>query len=178
MGMRVLPLFAVVYCSGVLMILAGAPQGPWTNGQTIWMNWGAMALGGLFLVSFAIDSIRKVPETYRFSVAAILVMLAAAGWTYRSNITDTVMGIVVGNAPVAAVADAAPSTALPRRWDGHFRAAARVNNGTIDMLVDTGASVVLLRHEDDEHALYQLQHAPRMRRTEREHMTRQEGTLL
>ena len=96
MGMRVLPLFAVVYCSGVLMILAGAPQGPWTNGQTIWMNWGALALGGLFLASFAIESIRKVPENYRFSVVAILVMLAAAGWTYRSNITDTVMGIVVG----------------------------------------------------------------------------------
>ena len=38
--------------------------------------------------------------------------------------------------------------------------------------------LVLLRHEDDEHALYQLQHAPRMRRTEREHVTRYVRTLL
>ena len=38
--------------------------------------------------------------------------------------------------------------------------------------------LVLLRHEDDEHALYQLQHAPRMRRTEREHVTRYVRTLF
>lgn len=146
--MKVLPLFAVVYCSGVILILANAPQGPWTNGQTFWMNWGALALIGMFAMSAACATIRKVPETYRFSFVAVLVMVAAAGWTYRDNITKTVISVVADAAPLAAVADTSWSTALPRRWDGHFRANALVNGTTIDMLVDTGASVVLLRHID------------------------------
>lgn len=146
--MKVLPLFAVVYCAGVLMILASAPQGPWNYGQTIWLNWGAGALLAMFLTSSLITGIRKVPENYRFSVFAVAIMLAAAGWTYRTEIKQNFMDLAIGQSTVAAVADAGLSTALPRRWDGHFRAAARVNDGTVDMLVDTGASIVLLRHKD------------------------------
>lgn len=150
--MKILPLFAVVYCSGVILILANAPQGPWTNGQTIWINWGAIALIAMFAIGSTLTIIRKVPETYRFSMVAILVMVMAAGWTYRDNIAKTVVGFVADTSPIAAVADASLSTALPRRWDGHFRAGAQVNDSTIDMLVDTGASVVLLRYADAQSA--------------------------
>jgi len=37
---------------------------------------------------------------------------------------------------------------VPRHWDGHFRAAASVNGRTVEMIVDTGASLVLLTYED------------------------------
>ncbi len=146
--MKALPLFAVVYCSGVILILADAPQGPWTNGQTIWMNWGACALVAFVTVTLIYTIIRKVPETYRFSFVAIMLMLAAAGWTYRGEIAQTTMRLMTDDSKVAALADTTLVTALPRRWDGHFRADAMVNGNSVNMLVDTGASVVLLRHED------------------------------
>ena len=146
--MKVLPLVAVVYCVGVLMILAGAPQGPWNDGQTFWMNWGAAVLLAIVSTNLIVTALRKVPENYRFSVVAVLVMIGFAGWTFRGEISQTVMNVVVQQSPLAAVADAAPSAALPRRWDGHFRAPAFINGGSIEMLVDTGASVVLLRHKD------------------------------
>ena len=146
--MKVLPLFAIVYCSGVILIMSNAPQGPWTNGQTIWMIWGAIALAGMFALGVTCSIIRKVPETYRFSFAAVLVLAIAAGWTYRNHISETVVGFLGDANPIAAVADTSWSTALPRRWDGHFRANANVQGTSIDMLVDTGASVVLLRHID------------------------------
>ena len=37
---------------------------------------------------------------------------------------------------------------LMRAWDGHFRAVADVNDTPVGLLIDTGASLVLLRHDD------------------------------
>lgn len=37
---------------------------------------------------------------------------------------------------------------IQRSWDGHFRAIAQVNDADIGLLIDTGASLVLLRHDD------------------------------
>lgn len=48
----------------------------------------------------------------------------------------------------AALAVLNPETAINRSWDGHFRAIAQVNGRDLGLLVDTGASLVLLRHDD------------------------------
>lgn len=37
---------------------------------------------------------------------------------------------------------------LMRAWDGHFRAVADVNDTPVGLLIDTGASLVLLRNDD------------------------------
>lgn len=146
--MKALPLFAIIYCGGVLLITASAPQGPWTIGQQIWINWGGLSLMALFAYSIFAATIEQLPEKYRFAFAAIVVMVLGTAWAYRGEITDKVVELVVDTTRVAAVADTQPTAALARRWDGHFRAKAAINDGTVEMLVDTGASVVLLRFED------------------------------
>lgn len=146
--MRMLPLFAIVYCVGVLLITASAPQGPWSPGQTTWINLGGALLVAVYGVALLITGIRRVPETYRFAVFASLVLVGAAGLYFRGDIKDTLLSNLNRYMPVAAVADTANSANLPRRWDGHFRADAQINDGEVEMLVDTGASIVLLTFED------------------------------
>lgn len=48
----------------------------------------------------------------------------------------------------AALAISATDAEIQRSWDGHFRAIAQVNGTDVGLLIDTGSSLVLLRHDD------------------------------
>lgn len=50
--------------------------------------------------------------------------------------------------PIVAVASTGATSDVPRESDGHFRAATIINGHAVEMLVDTGASVVLLTYKD------------------------------
>lgn len=79
-------------------------------------------------------------------LAAFSALVVA--WTYREDATmlfDRVRGQV---APTIAVTTEPGEVELTKAWDGHFRAVTRVNGGNVAMLVDTGASLVLLSYED------------------------------
>ncbi|WP_316014036.1 TIGR02281 family clan AA aspartic protease [Roseobacter sp. HKCCA0434] len=41
-----------------------------------------------------------------------------------------------------------PEVMLMRAWDGHFRAVADIDDTAVGLLIDTGASLVLLRYDD------------------------------
>ncbi|MBY8975563.1 TIGR02281 family clan AA aspartic protease [Rhodobacteraceae bacterium NNCM2] len=49
--------------------------------------------------------------------------------------------------PSVALSHSAGEVELRRGWDGHYRADTLVNGGEIRLLVDTGASMVLIPHE-------------------------------
>lgn len=49
---------------------------------------------------------------------------------------------------LAAIAISSHETEIQRSWDGHFRAIAQVNGTDVGLLIDTGSSLVLLRHDD------------------------------
>lgn len=73
-------------------------------------------------------------------------------YTYRDDVRalyDRVRGHV---SPTLAIARAEGEVELRKAWDGHFRAVTEVNGAKIGMLVDTGASTVLLTYEDAEAA--------------------------
>lgn len=85
--------------------------------------------------------------------------LMAAGWfaafaallvvySFREEaraVVDRVRGEI---SPTVAILNEAGEAELRKTRDGHFRASARVNGAAVDMLVDTGASIVLLSYED------------------------------
>lgn len=48
----------------------------------------------------------------------------------------------------ASLAISATEAEIQRSWDGHFRAIAQVNGTDVGLLIDTGSSLVLLRHDD------------------------------
>ena len=49
--------------------------------------------------------------------------------------------------PQVALATARAETVLNRAWDGHYRAEARINGVAIRLMVDTGASMVVIPYE-------------------------------
>ena len=54
--------------------------------------------------------------------------------------------------PTLAIARQEGVVELRKAWDGHFRAVTEVNGAKVGMLIDTGASIVLLSYEDAEAA--------------------------
>ncbi|MEM7522276.1 MAG: TIGR02281 family clan AA aspartic protease [Pseudomonadota bacterium] len=73
-------------------------------------------------------------------------------YTYRDvarMVFDKVRGEI---SPTIAIARQEGVVELRKAWDGHFRAVTKVNGGNVGMLVDTGASIVLLSYEDAEAA--------------------------
>ncbi len=79
-------------------------------------------------------------------VAAFAALIVA--WSFREEarmLVDRVRGEV---APTLAVARAEGEVELRKAWDGHFRAVAEVNGARVGMMIDTGASLVLLSWDD------------------------------
>lgn len=69
-------------------------------------------------------------------------------YTYRDDVSmmiDRVRGEVT---PTIAIAQEPGVVELRKAWDGQFRAVTRVNGENVGMLIDTGASIVLLSYED------------------------------
>ena len=145
--MKILPLLLVAYVAGIIMMRVGDPSSIWTSTEILWLNGGALVLGAIFFAALIHRSIHSVPEGYRISVIAALVMLAVVGYEFRADILAKT-GVLTGGGAYASVLETDGQTAVERQWDGHFRASADVNGNPVDMLVDTGASVVLLTYED------------------------------
>lgn len=80
------------------------------------------------------------------------VSALVVAYTYREDVRmvfDRVRGEVT---PTIAIAREPGVVELRKAWDGHFRAVTEVNGTKVGMLVDTGASIVLLSYEDAEAA--------------------------
>lgn len=77
------------------------------------------------------------------SVIGIVVI----GFAYRGEIRDLHERLTGENVPSVALARSGGETELRRAWDGHYRADALVNGAPMRLLVDTGASMVLLPYE-------------------------------
>ncbi|MFV0473160.1 MAG: TIGR02281 family clan AA aspartic protease [Pikeienuella sp.] len=111
----------------------------------------------ILLVAILIYGFRRRPVRPRPAVlmaAGWLAIFAAAiaGFAYREEaraIFDRMRGEI---SPTIAIARAEGEVEIRKAWDGHFRAAAEVNGVAIGMLIDTGASLVLLTWEDAEAA--------------------------
>ena len=145
--MKILPLLLIVYAAGIILMRVNEPDAIWTEQQLFWLNAGAVVLGSIFFGSLILRAIRSVPESFRLSVVAILLMVAIAGYEFRAEIAAK-SGLFVGEGAFASVIEPVGQAAVARQWDGHFRASAQVNGNPVDMLVDTGASFVLLTYED------------------------------
>ena len=83
-----------------------------------------------------------------------LTFALVAGYSYRDTIGQIAFRIAGEFAPPGAVVNVEQSPTGERavrirsRTDGHFFASVGINNLTIPMLVDSGASTVVLRHAD------------------------------
>jgi aspartyl protease family protein len=86
------------------------------------------------------------------SWTAVLIVLVGL-YAYRTElatVADRVIGELRPEGSQINVPGSGANQAvrIKRGWTGHFIANARVDGERVDMIVDTGASTVVLRHED------------------------------
>lgn len=86
------------------------------------------------------------PVPWIWGAAGLIVMLAF-GYQQRSDILA--LSMMERNPDVLQDPGTLISEVmLMRAWDGHFRAVAEMNGQPVGLLVDTGASIVLIRYDD------------------------------
>ncbi len=76
--------------------------------------------------------------------------LAAAAYTHREQTMETARTLLRHPTPTISMASSPGEVELQRTYDGHFRARATIGAAEIRVMFDTGASIVLLRHDDAE----------------------------
>ncbi|MEM9013200.1 MAG: TIGR02281 family clan AA aspartic protease [Pseudomonadota bacterium] len=106
-------------------------------------------ISAMFIATF----LRAIYGARSRAVSAVAWTLAAAAvgaaYTYRDEGRLLFQTITGQGVPIMVAEEAPPGrTELRRAWDGHYRAIADINGAAVGLLIDTGASLVLLRHED------------------------------
>jgi aspartyl protease family protein len=111
---------------------------------------------GIFIVGSVASSYRgrlfDAIKHFTGWVAAFLVLLAL--YAYRGElavVADRVIGELSpagSQINVTTTNGAASAVRIKRSWDGHFIATAMVDGNAVKMIVDTGASTVVLRVQD------------------------------
>lgn len=110
----------------------------------IW--WVALVAVSLIIIAFA-STIRNLmsflSEDRHVTLHALLALSCIGGIEYVN------VNLSRETAPqTAAMALIQTETTINRSWDGHFRAISQINGTDVGLLIDTGASLVLLRHDD------------------------------
>ncbi len=98
---------------------------------------------------------RSAGETMRNLMIWLVIILALATvYLYRQDLLGVgnrlLAGLVPGHAVVVTTSEGGSEIILHKLLNGHFEADVSVNGQTIQMLVDTGASMVALSHADAE----------------------------
>ena len=133
--MRLLTFIITVYALGLLLArntISGYISLP---GGIVWLD----ALTAI-LFATAFSMIWSKGRSFAMGTVPVLMVGGAV-------FGATQIGVVKPT-PFAAVATAPLEATLNRAWDGHFRTIARIEEGDIGVLVDTGASLILLRYDD------------------------------
>ncbi|MCB2054375.1 MAG: TIGR02281 family clan AA aspartic protease [Geminicoccaceae bacterium] len=90
-------------------------------------------------------------EAARHAVAWTLILLAlVAAYSVRHDVERFGLGILASLVPGMPVALAPGEVALRQAEDGHFYVRARIDDASLRLLVDTGASTVALTAADAE----------------------------
>jgi clan AA aspartic protease (TIGR02281 family) len=135
--MRLLTLIITAYAVGLLLArntIAGYISLP---GGIVWLD---ILTAILFATAFSL----VWSKGRNFAMATLPVLLVGGG-----VFGATQFGMVpTKTTPLAAMATAPMEATLNRAWDGHFRTVAKIDGGDVGVLVDTGASLTLLRYDD------------------------------
>jgi aspartyl protease family protein len=101
-------------------------------------------VSGILIAEIARHFRNPLPLALRMPALALFVVSALFAFQYSPSIIRQ----AGWSKPIAAVALGNGETVLHSSWDGHYRTIARLNDADVGFLVDTGASLVLLRYED------------------------------
>lgn len=151
------------WLSILLFILVGAVVVARGDGDTIWgydVRDVMTATAGLAMLMFLFSTLfgtyrGRFGQAVRDLVAwAGLILLVVAGYSYREELLSVAQRVGSELAPPGMITradsqvDGERAVKIRRRPDGHFVARVAANGQPITMLVDTGASTVVLKPAD------------------------------
>lgn len=120
---------------------------------------GLLALGALYVAATTGDYQGRAREAVRHAAAWLGIGLALiVGYTYREEIQTVVYRVAGEVLPpghsilVEATPGGEQAIRMRRQDNGHFVARGAINGVTLHLLVDTGASTVVLKPGDAERA--------------------------
>lgn len=132
-------------------VIAGLEFGQWVYIAL------AMALAGVCAISLAFDYAGKGMKALRHALSYVAAFLALMGaYTYRTELTDAAARVGYELSPSGTPIEVdvgrpgERSVRLRKRTGGQFAARTEVNGVAVTMLVDTGASTVVLKPADAE----------------------------
>lgn len=147
----------------LLMVLIGALGLLIAGDATLFgLDWPDLAAAG-FLTAFLIVITLSLAGSYRgrtlqaardFLTWAAIAFVLVAGYSYRDEITQIAYRVKGELSPPGSAVSLETSTPgsqavrIRKRRDGHFVVNAKLNGQSMAMLVDTGASTVVIREAD------------------------------
>ncbi|WP_072377126.1 TIGR02281 family clan AA aspartic protease [Hyphomicrobium sp. NDB2Meth4] len=118
-----------------------------------------LLLAGLYIVSLINDGQTRLMQALRYVVVWLAIGFSLiAGYSYREEISAVVSrvgGELMPSGQVVSVDtgdEGETAVRVRRRLDGHFAVRASVNGQSMTLMVDTGASSVVLKPADAERA--------------------------
>ncbi len=158
--MRAWIVLALLIGAGVFLFLRGGSDvlSGLSTGEIVTLASGLL-LATIYIISQFNDERTRPLQAIRY----ILIWLAIgfgliAGYSYReelSAVTDRVMGELRPSGDIVSVEtgeEGERAVRVRRRLDGHFAVRASVNGQSMTLMVDTGASSVVLKPADAERA--------------------------
>ncbi|MBP1857117.1 TIGR02281 family clan AA aspartic protease [Rhizobium herbae] len=100
-----------------------------------------------------LQSRRHIGQSLRqFGIWVLIILVLVSGYLYRTDLQSfgnrLAGGLIPGRAAVFTDNEGIQEVVLHKVMNGHFETPVTVNGGTVQMLVDTGASRVALSYED------------------------------
>ncbi|MBU2582531.1 MAG: TIGR02281 family clan AA aspartic protease [Alphaproteobacteria bacterium] len=128
------------------------------SGSERWLFIGGATLLVFYaLVLMSANASRLSQSLKQLGIWAGLILLLVAGYSYRGELGEIAYRVTgelspPGTAQQTSSAGNNLAVRLRRRSDGHFVARGAINGASTPMLVDTGASTVVLKPADAERA--------------------------
>ncbi len=118
-----------------------------------------LLLAGLYIVSMMNDGRTRPMQAVRYALTWLAIgFVLIAGYSYRqeiSTVANRVGGELLPSGQILSAEqgeEGETSVRVRRRLDGHFAVRASVNGQSMTLMVDTGASSVVLKPADAERA--------------------------
>ena len=158
--MRAWLVLALLIGAGVFLFLRGGSElfSGLSTGEIVTLASGLL-LATIYIISLFNDERTRPLQAIRYILTWLAIGFALiAGYSYReelSAVTDRVMGELRPSGEIVSVEtgeEGEHSVRVRRRLDGHFAVRASVNGQSMTLMVDTGASSVVLKPADAERA--------------------------
>jgi aspartyl protease family protein len=153
-------ILALLVGAGALLLLRGGPEvfSGLGTGEVLTIAVGLL-LAGFYLISLIGDGQTRPIQAVRHALTWLAIgFLLIAGYSYREEIAtvaNRVGGELMPPGQILSTEtndEGETAVRVRRRLDGHFAVRAQVNGQSMTLMVDTGASSVVLKPADAERA--------------------------